>query len=229
MTTDTLRGNLDFGDRGVPDKPLSDYAAPTSATGSLREEADLQLIARVVAKDPRALTILYQRYATRLGRFLSRFLQHHDLVNEAVNDAMLVVWRKAGLFDPDRAQFSTWLFGIARHAGLKALARSAQEFGTPLPIDEEHDHKEPESANDPAATILGWELSRELRVALEQLSPDHRAVIELTFVEGFSYPQIASIVGCPKNTVKTRMFFARRQLAQLLSHLDLEYTRPYAS
>ncbi|MGH8864349.1 MAG: RNA polymerase sigma factor, partial [Burkholderiales bacterium] len=69
----------------------------------------------------------------------------------------------------------------------------------------------------------------ELMAALRQLSPEHRAVIELTFVEGFSYPQIASIVGCPENTVKTRMFHARRRLAQLLAHLELEGERAYAS
>ncbi|MGH8615202.1 MAG: RNA polymerase sigma factor, partial [Gammaproteobacteria bacterium] len=77
--------------------------------------------------------------------------------------------------------------------------------------------------------ILGWELGRELVAALERLSPKHRAVIELTFVEGLSYPQIASLAGCPENTVKTRMFHARRRLAQLLSHLELESTQAYAS
>ena len=140
-----------------------------------------------------------------------------------------MVWRKASQFDPDRARFSTWLFGIAHHAGLKALARSAKESCTALPIDEERDHEEPESTNDPATTVLGWELGRELMAALQRLSPDHGAVIELTFVEGFSYPQIASIMGCPENTVKTRMFHARRRLAQLLSHLELESARAYAS
>jgi RNA polymerase sigma-70 factor (ECF subfamily) len=197
--------------------------------GSLREDDDLRLIARVAAKDQQAITILYQRYAPRLGRFLSRSLKSDVLVDEAVNDTMLVVWRKADQFDPYRTRLSTWLFGIAYHEGLKALARSAKESCAPLSIGEERDHEEPESNDDPATTVLGWQLGRELMAALQQLSPDHRAVIELTFVEGFSYPQIASIVGCPENTVKTRMFHARRRLAQLLSHLDLESARVYAS
>ena len=138
-----------------------------------------------------------------------------------------MLWRKDGQFNSARARLSTWLFGIAHHAGLKALARSAKESRAPLPIGEEGDHDELEHPNDPATTILGWELGRELTAALEQLSPDHRAVIELTFVEGFSYPQIASIVGCPENTVKTGMFHARRRLAQLLSHLELVSARAY--
>jgi RNA polymerase sigma-70 factor (ECF subfamily) len=197
--------------------------------GSLREDDDLRLMARVAAEDQQAITLLYQRYAPRLGRFLSRSLKSNVLVDEAVNDTMLVVWRKAGQFDPDRTRLSTWLFGIAYHAGLKALARSAKESCAPLPIGERRDREEPENTHDPATTVLGWELGRELMAALEQLSPKHRAVIELTFVEGFSYPQIASIVGCPENTVKTRIFHARRRLAQLLSHLEPEGTRAYAA
>ncbi len=225
--TDTLRGALDS--PGVPDKSVGEHEAPRSATGSLPEDDDRRLMARVAAKDQRAFTLLYQRYAPRLGRFLSKSLRSHTLVNETLNDTMLVLWRKASQFDPDRARFSTWLFGIAHHAGLQALARSAKESGTPLPIGEEREHAEPESTDDPARTVLGWELGRELMAALRQLSPEHRTVIELTFVEGFSYPQIASIVGCPENTVKTRMFHARRRLAQLLSPLELEGARAYAS
>jgi RNA polymerase sigma-70 factor (ECF subfamily) len=216
-------------DRGVSDKPVGEHDAPISAMGSLREDDDLRLIARVAAKDQQAFTILYQLYAPRLGRFLSKSLKSDTLVNEAVNDTMVVVWRKASQFDPDRASFSIWLFGIAHHAGLKALARSAKESCTALPIGEKRDREEPEGTHDPATTVLGWELGRELMAALRPLSPKHRAVIELTFVEGFSYPQIAGIVGCPENTVKTRMFHARRQLAQLLSHLELESARAYAS
>jgi RNA polymerase sigma-70 factor, ECF subfamily len=228
--TDTLWGALDSHDRGVREvKSVGEHDVPISAMGSLREDDDLRLIARVAAKDQQAFTILYQRYAPRLGRFLSTSLKSDVPVDEAVNDTMLVVWRKAGQFDPDRACLSTWLFGIAYHAGLKALARSAKESCAPLPIGERRDREEPENTHDPATTVLGWELGRELMAALEQLSAEHRAVIELTFVEGFSYPQIASIVGCPENTVKTRMFHARRRLAQLLSHLDLESARAYAS
>ncbi len=228
--TDTLRGVLDSHDRGVQEvKSIGEHDALISAMGSLREDDDLRLIARVAAKDQQVFTILYQRYAPRLGRFLSTSLKSDVLVDEAVNDTMLVVWRKAGQFDPDRARLSTWLFGIAHHAGLRALARSTKESCTPPPIGEECDHEEPENANDPATTVLGWELGRELMAALQQLSPEHRAVIELTFVEGFSHPQIASIVGCPENTVKTRMFHARRQLAQLLSRLELEGAHAYAS
>ncbi|MGH8611903.1 MAG: RNA polymerase sigma factor [Gammaproteobacteria bacterium] len=87
--TDTLRGALANRDRGVRHKSIHDQEI--SVTGSLREDDDLQLIGRVAAKDQQALTILYQRYAPRLGRFLSKVLKHHELIEEAVNDTMLVV------------------------------------------------------------------------------------------------------------------------------------------
>lgn len=229
MTNATDTGALGRHDRGVPVTSVGEHEAPRSATGSLREDDDRRLMARVAAKDQEAFTVLYQRYAPRLERFLSKFLKSHIMVNEAVNDTMVVVWRKASQFDPDRGRLSTWLFGIARHAGLKALARSAQESCTPLPLGEERDHEEPQSTHDPATTVLGWQLGRELMAALPQLSAEHRTVIELTFAEGLSYPQIARIVGCRESTVKTRMFHARRRLAQLLSHLEWEGARAYAA
>ncbi|MBA3493312.1 MAG: sigma-70 family RNA polymerase sigma factor [Gammaproteobacteria bacterium] len=223
--TAALRGTFDDHDSLVQNDPVGKESAPRSRP----EDDDRRLLTRVAAKDTQALTLLYQRYAPRIGRFLGKVLKHYDLIEEAVNDTMLVVWRKASEFDPDRALVSTWLFGIARHAGLQALARSANGACSTPATGEERDHAELEHTDNPAATILGWELGRELTAALEQLSPEHRAVIELTFVEGLSYSHIASVMDCPESTVKTRMFYARRRLAQILSHLELESARAYAS
>jgi len=85
IATDTLRGTLDSHDRGVREvKSAGEHDVPISAMGSLREDDDLRLIARVAAKDQQAITLLYQRYAPRLGRFLSRSLKSDVLVDEAV-------------------------------------------------------------------------------------------------------------------------------------------------
>lgn len=216
--TAALGGAFDDFDSLVQDDPVGEQSAPRSRPA----DDDRRLLTRVAAKDTQALTWLYQRYAPRIGRFLGKFLKHHDLIEEAVNDTMLVIWRKASEFDPHRALVSTWLFGIARHAGLKALARSDNGTCSTLSTGEERDYEETENPEDPATTVLGWQLGRELLAALDQLSPEHRSVLELAFVEGLSYSRIASIAGCPENTVKTRMFYARRRLAQLLSHLELE-------
>ena len=80
---------------------------------------------------------------------------------------------------------------------------------SPAPLAVAPDHTE--------RTVMGWELGQALNWALDRLSPEHRAVIELTFGEERSYQEIAGIVGCPVNTVKTRMFHARKKLAHLLA------------
>ena len=188
---------------------------------------DLELMRAVARQDRRAFKILYDRYAPRLGSYLLKVLKRPELVDEAMNDTMLAVWQNAGRFDPGQGHLLTWLFGIAHHKGLKTL-RQAGRSRAEIPFDtlpppvlddaEERDDASPAVApHDPERTVLGWELGQALRWALDRLSPDHRAVIELTFGEERSYPEIAAIVDCPVNTVKTRVFHARKQLARLLA------------
>ena len=193
---------------------------------------DLDLIRAVARQDRRAFETLYDRYAPRLGSYLLKLLQRPDLVDEALNDTMLAVWQNAGRFDPGQGRLLSWLFGIAHHKGLQVLRQTARsraelplEPGLPpardLPEEREaagEEHPPAAAAPDnPERTVLGWELGQTLRWALDRLSPEHRAVLELTFGEGCSYLEIAEIVGCPVNTVKTRMFHARKHLAHLLA------------
>lgn len=186
---------------------------------------DLRLIRAVAQRERRALETLYYRFAPRLGRYLSRLLRERELVEEVVNDVMLAVWESAGRYDPAVSRLSTWLFGIAHNKALKALARrSRQPTGIsldPFDVDAgrfEKDHTAPETCpHDPERTLMGRELGQALERALQDLSAEHRAVIELAFGQDCSYQEIATITGCPVNTVKTRVFHARRRLAQLLA------------
>lgn len=179
-------------------------------------DEDLVLMRRVAARDRQAFEMLYQRYARRLAGYLTKLLHQQELVEEVLDDVMLVVWQNAARFDPT-ARFSTWLFGIAHHKAMKAWGRSANK---PLPLpplrpDEESDQDNPENI------LTTQELGRTLVQALASLSPEQRAVVELTFYHACSYQEIAEITGCPVNTVKTRMFHARRRLAQYLEALGL--------
>lgn len=196
-------------------RKLRSAHTPESAT----EPTDLQLLARIALHEQSALNLLYRRYAHRLGRFLSRFLRDEEIVSEAINDTFLVIWRKAGEFDSSRSSVSTWCFGIAYRAALKARARYSRNRAKTQFLDPESDYEIADDNAGPEAMLYGWQLSEKLGAALAQLSPAHRAVIELTFVEGFSYQKIADILGCPENTVKTRVFHARRRIAELLAHL----------
>jgi RNA polymerase sigma-70 factor (ECF subfamily) len=201
--------------------------SPRPVAGTATASADLELIRAVARKDRQAFKQLYDRFAPRIGSYLLKLLKRPELVDEAVNDTMLAVWQSADRFDPAAGQLLTWLFGIAHHKGLKVLRQNAkfradQSIDTlpPATLDEAEDREEaPQAAapHGPEQTVMGWELGGILKWALEQLSPEHRGVIELTFGEDRSYPEIAEIVGCPLNTVKTRMFHARKKLAQLLA------------
>jgi len=176
------------------------------------------LLRRVAAGDRKAFESLYQTYYRRLFAYLLKVTRRAELVEELVNDVMFAVWTGAGRFD-GRSRVSTWIFGIAYHKALKALARNASPLAGPArqPVDE--DGREPELAaagDEPESLITRRELASTLGKALGNLSPEQRAVVELTYYYELSYQEISEIVGCPVNTVKTRMFHARRRLRELL-------------
>jgi len=187
----------------------SEVQTTTRARRYAPETDDLALIDRVARGDRAAFDMLFCRYGPRLRRFLGRTTQGPHLIDEILNDTMLVIWRKAGSFEV-RSKVSTWILGIAMRRSLKARKRAAR-----APF---LDHEEPaEPATEPDEHLSRKELRADLDRALESLSPQHRAVVELTHFEGYSYPEIAAILGCPVDTVKTRMFHARRRLRILLA------------
>lgn len=179
-------------------------------------EDELCLLKRIAALDRKAFEALYHLYYPRLFGYLFKIVRRSDLVEEVLDDTMLVVWNGAGKFD-GRSRPSTWIFGIAYRKALKALARRpavAEEAGG-------ENRPEPVERDEPEALLVRRELAGVLGRALRTLSPEQRAVVELTYYQGFSYPEIAEIMGCPVNTVKTRMFHARRWLKELLPHLGV--------
>lgn len=188
------------------------------------------LMRAVANKDRRAFEQIYYLYSPRLGRYLMRLLKRHELVDEVLNDVMLVVWQSADRFDPALSQLSTWLFGIAHNKALKASSRAARHSSdVSINARESDDFAEVVDADDPAnhvdpanpeQTLIGRELGRALQWAVDSLSPEHRAVVELAFAEDYSYQDIATTLDCPVNTVKSRMFYARKHLAESLARFE---------
>lgn len=177
---------------------------------------ELALLRRVAAKDRRAFEALYNLYYRRLFGYLLKLTRRADLVEEVLNDVMLAIWKGAASFD-GRSRPSTWIFGIAYHKALKALARRPQEPAA----DAEDGRPEPVDAEEPERLAVRRELAGMLGRAIGALSPEQRAVVELTYYYGMAYQEIAEIVGCPVNTVKTRMFHARRRLKEMLPGLGI--------
>ena len=170
---------------------------------------DVRLMARVALEDVRAFETVYRRYYPRLARFLRGMLRQPALVDEVLDDTMLVAWRKAHTWDAG-SQLSTWLFAIAYRQALKAVRRDS-------PAHEFEDEPAAPASAEPDGELEQHQLQRRLATALVALTPEHRAVVELTYYQGYSCREIADIVGCPVATVKTRMFYARQRLRGLLA------------
>lgn len=178
-------------------------------TPDMVDERDTLLLERVAAKDRGAFQELYQRYYQRLFGFIFKLTRRPEVVEEALNDTLLAVWKGAASF-AGRSRPSTWILGIAHRQALKALSRQRRAERDPEALPDE-------PADGPESLAARRELASTLGRALAQLPAEQRAVVELTYYHGCSYAEISSIVGCPVNTVKTRMFHARRRLRGLLA------------
>ena len=182
---------------------------PEAAASSAAE--DLALLTRVAAGDRDAFRRLYAQYHRRLHRFLMRLTRERPIAEEVINDTMMVVWQHARDFR-GASRVSTWILGIAYRRALKTLERSRNASAQDVIVA---------SANAPDGVLLdalsqGEEMQDWIDAALEKLSPEHRMVIELAYFLGLSCEEIADIVNCPVGTVKTRMFYGRERLRQLL-------------
>jgi RNA polymerase sigma-70 factor (ECF subfamily) len=177
---------------------------------TLADEA--ALLRRVAQGERLAFDVFYRAYYRRLHRFLEQVIRRPELVGEVLNDTMLVVWRKAGTFNYS-SRVSTWIFAIAYRRALKALKR-APDPGVEVALTEDPLQVDPGLEQ----SLVERDTARRLRAALAVLTADQRAVVELTYYHGYAYREIAQIVGCPVDTVKTRMFYARRKLRDLLAY-----------
>jgi RNA polymerase sigma-70 factor, ECF subfamily len=186
---------------------LPGIRTPLNAAASAANERELELLRLIAQRDREAFRELYLAYHRRLARFLMRMTFRHDVIEEVINDTLMTVWRKAADFRGD-SQASTWIVGIAYRRALKAL-RVTHAART---LDPEHSPL----ASDPH---LLDEDRQWLDRALAELPFEQRMVLELSYLLGHSCEEIASIMQCPVNTVKTRMFHAREKLRRSLPRL----------
>jgi RNA polymerase sigma-70 factor (ECF subfamily) len=179
------------------------------STGSTPDTDEARLLGSIAAGDRAAFEKLYRVYFSRLTRFIGRMTRNAPLIEEIVNDTMLVVWQKAATFDGS-CKPSTWIFAIAYRKTLKGLR------GSDEPVESDASLYEDESGNQPEQTMGRQQLQQTVAEALDQLPPAQRAVMVLTYYHEMAYSDIAEVVACPVNTVKTRMFHARHRLKDLL-------------
>lgn len=181
-------------------------SSTTAAKGSLDE----QLMARIAGGNRLAIRVLFARFNERVYRFALRLTDDAALAEDVVSEVFFEVWRKAATFE-GRSQVSTWILGITRNKALDARkARSIDGW------DEEAAIKVEDPTANPEAECQKKDLRAVMRKCLAQLSPTHREIVDLVYYHGKSIDEIARLTGAGQATVKTRMFYARKHLAELL-------------
>src|SRR5215510_2146636 len=171
---------------------------------------DETLTRRIAAGDKSAMRALFARYRVRVYRWLLRLVDDEALAEDLLSEVFLDVWRYAASFEA-RSSLSTWLLAIARYKAFSARRRR-----TDAELDEATVSTMPDTRDDPEVTLQKKNRAEALRRSLPRLSPEHREIIDLAYYHGKSVKDIAEIVSISETTVKTRMFYARRKLAELV-------------
>jgi RNA polymerase sigma-70 factor (ECF subfamily) len=183
-----------------------------------RAGVETTLIGAVGAGDRHAFETLYRTYNHRLHQYLRMLLRDEAQVEEVVVETMVAVWSGAKTFRGG-SQVSTWIFGIARHKALDALRRMTRADRRSVSLDDLLEQADPHDGPEVAAEQES--LARVTQRALAALSAAHQEAIRLAYYEELSYEEMASVVGCPINTIKSRLFKAKQQLKQSLERLGL--------
>jgi RNA polymerase sigma-70 factor, ECF subfamily len=184
---------------------LAQAAAPETPS------SDDMLIRRIAQGDQLAMRTLFGRHRVPLYRWLLRLVRDEALAEDLLSEVFLDVWRQAAAFEA-RSSVSTWLLAIARHKALSARRRR-----TDAELDEKIASSVADPADDPEVVLQKKTRATALRHSLARLSPEHGEVIDLVYFHGKSVKEVAEIVGIAAATVKTRMFYARKRLAELVA------------
>jgi len=189
-----------------------DAIAAAAASRSTPSEASNEAILALIANgDKGAMRALFGRHSVRVFRFLMRLVDNEATAEDLVSEVFIEAWRQAATFE-GRSQVATWLLAVARHKALSALRR--RPAGE---LDEEELALVQDPSDDPETALQKSERSELLRDCLRQLSPAHREIIDLVYYHERTIEDVAGIIGVPQSTVKTRMFYARKRIGELLA------------
>lgn len=162
------------------------------------------------------MQVLFARHHVRVYRFVLRLVRNEATAEDLISDVFLDVWRQANRFE-GRSAVSTWILAIARFKALSAMRRRKEDE-----LDDEAAHAIEDPSDDPEVAMEKTDKGEILRKCLTGLSPEHREIVDLVYYHEKSVEEVAEIVGIPENTVKTRMFYARKKLAELLKAAGVE-------
>jgi RNA polymerase sigma-70 factor (ECF subfamily) len=201
------------GCRRDPKSCASPAASPRDVTDTASDEA---LVARVADGDRRAIRLLLARHQQTVFRFVLRFVADRATAEDIVSEVFIELWRQAARFE-GRARLSTWLLAIARNKALSVMRQHVDQ-----PLEDSVAEAIPDDAATAEENLDAAKRGAILRDCLTRLSPAHREIIDLVYYHEKSVEEAATIVGAPAATVKTRMFYARRRLAELVKAAGIE-------
>jgi RNA polymerase sigma-70 factor, ECF subfamily len=196
----------------VRPQPAAVAAVSALAATVGKASSDEILVEKIAAGSKPAMQALFARHRTYVYRWLLRFASNETLAEDLLSEVFLDVWRQAGRFQR-RSSVSTWLMSIARHKALSARRRRTDG----AELNEKVEATIADPANDPEVALQEKDLGELVRRALMQLSIGHREVIDLVYYHEKSVDEAAHILDIPPATVKTRMFYARKKLAELVN------------
>jgi RNA polymerase sigma-70 factor (ECF subfamily) len=185
-------------------------APATRVVAPPQNSSDLALIGRIAAGDQLAMRTLFARHQVGVFRFINRLVRDEGTAEDVLSEVFLEVWRRAGRFE-SRSSVSTWLLAIARYKALSVYRRRRE-----AELDDATAANLVDSADTPDVCLQKKHDADMLGRCLAQLSPEHCEVIDLVYYHEKSVAEVANVVGIPEATVKTRMFYARKKLAQLV-------------
>jgi RNA polymerase sigma-70 factor, ECF subfamily len=182
----------------------------------MQTSSDEVLIARIAGGDRLAMQVLFARHHVRVYRFVLRLVRNEATAEDLISEVFLDIWRQAGKFE-GRSAVSTWMLSIARFKALSALRKRPEQE-----LDDETAERIEDQADDPETALAKKDKGALLRECLKALSAEHREIVDLVYYHEKSVEEVAGIVGIPEATVKTRMFYARKKLSELLKERGID-------
>jgi RNA polymerase sigma-70 factor (ECF subfamily) len=182
----------------------------------MQATSDEVLIGRIANGDRLAMQVLYARHHVRVFRFVVRLVRDESTAEDLISEVFLDVWRQAGKFE-GRSAASTWMLSIARFKALSTLRRRQD-----AELDDETAEQIEDHSDDPEVALAKKDKAAVLRQVLSKLSAEHREIVDLVYYHEKSVEEVAGIVGIPEATVKTRMFYARKRLSELLKEQGID-------
>jgi RNA polymerase sigma-70 factor, ECF subfamily len=182
----------------------------------MQTTSDEVLIGRIAGGDRLAMQVLFARHHVRVYRFVLRLVRNEAAAEDLISEVFLDVWRQAAKFE-GRSAVSTWMLSMARFKALSTLRRRTEDE-----LDDETAGAIEDSEDDPETALAKKDKGAALRQCLEKLSAEHREIVDLVYYHEKSVAEVSIIVGIPEATVKTRMFYARKKLSELLKEQGID-------